>query len=69
MNTKPHWEHLYETKVPTQVSWYQEHAQYSLQFIQNTGVSKAGHIIDKRPAKYWRWHVDRVKHSLVSRWQ
>ena len=46
MNTKPHWEHIYETKAPTQVSWYQEHAQYSLQFIQDTGVSKAGHIID-----------------------
>ena len=46
MNTKPHWEHIYETKAPTQVSWYQEHAQYSLKLIQNTGVSKAGHIID-----------------------
>jgi ubiquinone/menaquinone biosynthesis C-methylase UbiE len=46
MNTKNHWEHIYETKAPTQVSWYQEHAQYSLQFIQNTGVQKTGHIID-----------------------
>jgi len=46
MNTKTHWEHIYETKAPTQVSWYQEHAQYSLQFIQNTGVQKTGHIID-----------------------
>jgi 2-polyprenyl-3-methyl-5-hydroxy-6-metoxy-1,4-benzoquinol methylase len=46
MNLKTHWEHIYETKEPTQVSWYQEHAQYSLQFIQNTGVQKTGHIID-----------------------
>src|SRR5258708_35774164 len=46
MNMKTHWEHIYETKAPTQVSWYQEHAQYSLQFIQNTGVQKTGHIID-----------------------
>jgi len=46
MNTKTHWEHIYETKAPTQVSWYQEHAQYSLQFIQNTNVPKTGHIID-----------------------
>ena len=46
MNTKTHWEHIYETKAPTQVSWYQEHAQYSLQFIQNTGVQKSDHIID-----------------------
>ena len=46
MNTKNHWEHIYETKAPTQVSWYQEHAQYSLQFIQNAGVQKTDHIID-----------------------
>jgi hypothetical protein len=46
MNTKTHWEHIYETKAPTQVSWYQEHARYSLQFIQKTGVQKTGHIID-----------------------
>jgi 2-polyprenyl-3-methyl-5-hydroxy-6-metoxy-1,4-benzoquinol methylase len=46
MDKKTHWEHIYETKAPTQVSWYQEHAQYSLQFIQNTGVPKTGHIID-----------------------
>ncbi|HSK88667.1 MAG TPA: class I SAM-dependent methyltransferase, partial [Anaerolineales bacterium] len=37
---------IYETKAPTQVSWYQEHARYSLQFIQNTGVQKTGQIID-----------------------
>jgi SAM-dependent methyltransferase len=46
MNKKTHWEHIYETKAPTQVSWYQEHAQYSLQFIQNTGVQKTNDIID-----------------------
>ncbi|HEU0297365.1 MAG TPA: hypothetical protein VFR47_31775 [Anaerolineales bacterium] len=46
MNKKTHWEHIYETKAPTQVSWYQEHAQYSLQFIQNTGVRKTDHILD-----------------------
>jgi ubiquinone/menaquinone biosynthesis C-methylase UbiE len=46
MNKKSHWEHIYETKAPTQVSWYQEHSQYSLRFIQNTGIPKAGHILD-----------------------
>lgn len=46
MNTKNHWEYIYETKAPMQVSWYQEHARYSLQFIQNTGVQKTDHIID-----------------------
>jgi ubiquinone/menaquinone biosynthesis C-methylase UbiE len=46
MNTKTHWEHIYETKAPTQVSWYQEHAKFSLQYIQNTGIRKTDHIID-----------------------
>ena len=46
MNAKTHWEHIYESKAPTQVSWYQEHAQFSLQYIQNTGIRKTGHIID-----------------------
>ena len=46
MKAKSHWEHIYETKVPTQVSWYQEHAQLSLKFIQNTGIQMTGHIID-----------------------
>jgi len=46
MNAKTHWEHIYETKVPTQVSWYQEHAQFSMQFIQNTDIRRTGYIID-----------------------
>jgi 2-polyprenyl-3-methyl-5-hydroxy-6-metoxy-1,4-benzoquinol methylase len=46
MNTKTHWEHIYETKAPTQVSWYQEHAQVSLQYIRNTGIQKTDPIID-----------------------
>src|SRR5512138_1975858 len=46
MEMKTHWEHIYETKGSTQVSWYQEHAQLSLQFIQNTGIQKTAQIID-----------------------
>jgi 2-polyprenyl-3-methyl-5-hydroxy-6-metoxy-1,4-benzoquinol methylase len=46
MNTKTHWEHIYETKAPTRVSWYQEHAQFSLQYIQRTGIRKTDSIID-----------------------
>jgi 2-polyprenyl-3-methyl-5-hydroxy-6-metoxy-1,4-benzoquinol methylase len=46
MNLKMHWEHIYETKAPTQVSWYQEHAQLSLQYIRNTGIQKTDLIID-----------------------
>lgn len=46
MNTKTHWEHIYETKSPTQVSWYQEHAQFSMHYIENTGIRKTDHILD-----------------------
>ena len=46
MSTKTHWEHIYETKSPTQVSWYQEHAKFSMQYIQNTGIRKTDQIID-----------------------
>jgi len=46
MNKKTHWEHIYETKAPTQVSWYQEHARFSLEYIKRTGIRKTDHIID-----------------------
>lgn len=46
MDIKTHWEHIYERKGPTQVSWYQEHAGLSLQYIRNTRIQKTGHIID-----------------------
>ena len=46
MDTKTHWEHVYETKAPTQVSWYQEHARLSLQYIRKTGIQKTDAIID-----------------------
>jgi ubiquinone/menaquinone biosynthesis C-methylase UbiE len=46
MVTKTHWERIYDTKDPTQVSWYQQHAQFSMQFIQRTGIRKSDHIID-----------------------
>jgi len=46
MEIKTHWEDIYQTKAPTQVSWYQDHPRLSLHFIQHTGVSKTGQIID-----------------------
>lgn len=46
MENKTHWEQIYTTRTTTQVSWYQEHAQLSLAFIQQTGVGKEGQIID-----------------------
>ena len=46
MSLKTHWEQIYQTKAPTQVSWYQEYSLQSLQFIAQTGIAKKGHIID-----------------------
>ncbi len=46
MQAKHHWEHVYENKSPESVSWFQEHAEYSMQFIRNTGVENSANIID-----------------------
>ncbi|MBI3903825.1 MAG: class I SAM-dependent methyltransferase [Nitrosomonadales bacterium] len=46
MTGKSHWEHVYQTRPTTQVSWFQEHAERSLQFIHNTAVAKDGCIMD-----------------------
>ncbi len=46
MNDKSHWEHIYQTKTPAQVSWFQEHAVLSLQLIQSAQTEKTVHIID-----------------------
>jgi SAM-dependent methyltransferase len=43
---KAHWEEVYDRKSVTEVSWYQEHSDVSLGFIERTGVSKSGAIID-----------------------
>jgi SAM-dependent methyltransferase len=44
--TKNHWETVYETKSPEQVSWTQEVPKTSLDFIHSFGVSKTAKIID-----------------------
>jgi ubiquinone/menaquinone biosynthesis C-methylase UbiE len=46
MQSKSHWENIYETKDATQVSWFQQHPELSLRFIEETRVDKAGQIID-----------------------
>lgn len=43
---KNHWETVYETKNPHQVSWTQEVPKTSLDFISSFGVSKDAKIID-----------------------
>jgi len=46
METRTHWEEVYETKAADEVSWFQEHSETSLALIQGTGVSKSASIID-----------------------
>ena len=43
---KQHWEAVYQTKEPDQVSWTQEIPQTSLDFILSSGVNKDAEIID-----------------------
>src|SRR5213593_855814 len=46
MGNKTHWENLYATKPPGQVSWYREHLDNSLKMVLQTGVPKFAAIID-----------------------
>ena len=41
-----HWENVYQTKEPHQVSWTQEVPQTSLDFIQSFNKDKTASIID-----------------------
>jgi hypothetical protein len=43
---KNHWETVYETKNPDQVSWTQEVPKTSLDFIHSFGLAKTAKIID-----------------------
>ena len=43
---KKHWETVYETKNPEQVSWTQEVPKTSIEFILSFGLSKKAKIID-----------------------
>ncbi len=46
LDRKKHWETVYETKNPDQVSWTQEKPQTSLGFIHSFGLEKTAKIID-----------------------
>lgn len=46
MSSKDHWESVYTTKAPAAVSWYQEHAERSLQIVQDTDAPLDSPIID-----------------------
>lgn len=46
MNPKSHWENVYQTKSPTDVSWYQTCPSLSLKLIEATKIGKGEGIID-----------------------
>jgi 2-polyprenyl-3-methyl-5-hydroxy-6-metoxy-1,4-benzoquinol methylase len=46
LSSKNHWENVYETKTPEQVSWTQEVPKTSLNFIASFGLIKNAKIID-----------------------
>lgn len=43
---KKHWEHIYQTKQPNEVSWYQRKPETSLRFISQFNLPKTARIID-----------------------
>ncbi|OJW10280.1 MAG: methyltransferase [Planctomycetales bacterium 71-10] len=46
MDTKAHWDRVYESRGPTEVSWYEPHLRTSLDLIARTGVAPDARIID-----------------------
>jgi len=46
IDRKNHWDAVYETKQPNEVSWTQENPKTSLDFIRETKLSKSAKIID-----------------------
>ena len=46
MDPKLHWEKVYQTKQPTEVSWYRPHLDVSLQLIEEATSNRDANIID-----------------------
>lgn len=46
MQTKEHWENVYTRKQAEEVSWFQPHAELSLQIIHDNQVPAAARIVD-----------------------
>ena len=45
-NAKTHWENVYTTKAPDQVSWYRPHLEMSLSLIERAAGGVSASIID-----------------------
>lgn len=46
MDAKTHWEEIYTTKAPDQVSWYRPHLEISLDLIKRRVSDRSASIID-----------------------
>ena len=46
MTDQHHWEHVYQTKESKAVSWYQPHAELSLEWIKANASGATARIID-----------------------
>lgn len=46
MNRQQHWDNIFETKEPVDVSWFQPHLQKSLELIDSANLSADAQIID-----------------------
>jgi len=46
MNSRSHWETVYATRDPTEVSWYRAHLEMSLQLVADAASDRDARIID-----------------------
>ncbi len=46
MDARQHWERVYRTKQPTEVSWYAPHLDVSLRMIEEAAPERGSRIID-----------------------
>ena len=46
MDTRTHWERIYTTKAPEQVSWYRPHLDTSLVLIERAAAAHSASVID-----------------------
>ena len=46
MESKAHWEKVYQTKAPDAVSWFAPHLETSLKLIEKAAPEKLSKIID-----------------------
>jgi ubiquinone/menaquinone biosynthesis C-methylase UbiE len=46
MDKQKHWENIYQTREPTDVSWFSPHLQKSIELIESANLSADARIID-----------------------